>query len=133
MKRILTLSILLSISAFSFVQAQPASNDSRATSQENLCKLVTSNIDADGTVYCGSAEQWAEFDRRAALINDGVTCRWANTTRERCMTADQWVIAERRARDIAQAASMGWEARSVSTTMGSTPADIEATNFAMGR
>ncbi len=51
-------------------------------------------------VVCGSAAQWAEFDRRAEFINSGVTCRWVRTPRELCMFPEQWARFDSRRREF---------------------------------
>lgn len=71
------------------------------------CRTVI--VGTSGDVACGSAEQWAEFDRRAALINAGVTCRWARTANELCLTEEQWEVYARRTQNYADAQRMGVE------------------------
>lgn len=75
--------------------------DAQAAGQ--TCKLVQSGDDPEGTVVCGDAAQWAEFDRRAAILNSGVICRWAPLSAERlCMTEAQWESYERQIRNLAE-------------------------------
>ena len=88
-----------------------------ATGQTSCRKLITPGEEAD-PVLCGTAEQWAEFDRRAALINAGVTCRKLPT--EVCLTAEQWKTLDRRSWNLAEAQRMGVEGRRDAERMGQT-------------
>lgn len=50
---------------------------------------------------CGTPEQWAELDRRLALVEAGVTCREmltgssSNVYKTLCYTPEQWAEFER--------------------------------------
>ena len=133
--KILPVTLFISMSAIGIAGAQPAAGSVTSPAEpESTCRRVISEQDQGGTVYCGTEEQWAEFDRRVELINAGVTCRYAYTAYERCMTAKQWKVFDRRQRGISDALGMGREASSgtyTGMTMLGTPADIEASNNAM--
>jgi hypothetical protein len=53
------------------------------------CRNVAS---PDGTIrsYCGSPEQWAEFDSRMAQVDQGLSCRRSRTSQPLCLFAKQW-------------------------------------------
>jgi beta-lactamase regulating signal transducer with metallopeptidase domain len=91
----------------------PAQPDAPAPADEaTTCRRIVKPAEDAGQVLCGTADQWAEFDRRVALINEGVICRWAPTRRGQvCMTEEQWRVADRRERNFHDAARMGMETR----------------------
>jgi len=71
--------------------------DTANTDEELTCRQIIKEGAREEQVYCGTEEQWAEFDRRVELINAGVTCRWARTPRELCMNTEQWKVYDRQA------------------------------------
>jgi hypothetical protein len=85
--------------------APPASQTGLQLRADASCRELSAP-DGKTQKYCGSAEQWAEFDRRIALIQAGVTCRWANTSHELCLNASQWKTYELRRSSVSDAASM---------------------------
>ncbi|HTQ99365.1 MAG TPA: hypothetical protein VMH83_05225 [Candidatus Acidoferrum sp.] len=74
-----------------------------APAAEAICRQVTTTTDGirKEQNYCGTAAQWAEFDRRTSLMNAGVTCRNARTEQELCMTAQEWQKYDHRRSDLA--------------------------------
>ena len=71
-------------------------NVAAAQAAGDTCRMLPGQNGEPDQVYCGNAEQWAELDRRAALINAGVTCRFARTPQEVCLPDDQWEEYDRR-------------------------------------
>jgi len=87
--------ILLSSVICSSAFAEENSNTVN-TGKSLICRQIIENGVKNEQVYCGTEEQWAELDRRAKLINAGITCRWDRTPRELCMNSKQWKEYDRR-------------------------------------
>jgi hypothetical protein len=104
--KVLLLAMLVSMSAFS--HADPAPGDTPAPAQKSCRKVITQQ-NKEGAVMCGTAEQWAELDRRVAAMNAGVTCRQPKTPNELCMNAEQWKQYDKQARDRLEAGRIGME------------------------
>jgi hypothetical protein len=82
--------------------------------------VTTQGIDEAQTV-CGTAEEWAEFDRRVAEINASVTCRRTPTRSEPvCYTAEQWERYDRAVRAQRDAERMGEAARAAAASNANT-------------
>lgn len=45
--------------------------------------------------YCGSAQQWAQFDKTMAQSNNGVSCRQGKRPQEVCLFTAQWQYVDR--------------------------------------
>ena len=78
----------VALSAAGCAGVAPASRKVAEFPNAAVCHKVTTNKRT--AVYCGSAYQWVELNRRVAWINAGVTCRWAKSSRETCLSAEQW-------------------------------------------
>ena len=78
----------VALSAAGCAGVAPASRKVAEFPNAAVCHKVTTNKRT--AVYCGSAYQWVELNRRVAWINAGVTCRWARSSRETCLSAEQW-------------------------------------------
>lgn len=89
------------------VTAPPGASTTITQPAEQTCRQISAPGSKEGRVYCGTSVQWAEVDRRTALINAGVTCRSMPMEREVCMNAEQWKIYDRRTRDHYQLTTMG--------------------------
>ena len=101
---LLMLSIIMSYAVLAETPATVTGPD-----EELTCRKIIDENTPQGQVYCGTPEQWVELDRRIALMNKGMTCRWPDTPREACMTVAEWEKYDRRVRDIQETARMGWE------------------------
>ena len=117
---ILSFAVQIGLSAviYSNVLAETIS-DSANSKEELTCRQIIVNGVEKEQVYCGTEKQWAEYDRRAKLINAGVTCRWARTPRELCMNSEQWMKFDLRVRATPMGKVDGGWAERESTRMSS--------------
>jgi hypothetical protein len=95
--------VSLSFAAFAALAVALAGCAAAPSAGDTTCRRINAPDDEENPLYCGNAREWAEFDRRAAMINAGVTCRKEPVVGELCMTADQWKKYRLRASDMAQA------------------------------
>jgi hypothetical protein len=72
--------LVLSLSSWTHGAEEPA------TAVEKTCRHMVSGSEA-GKTYCGTVEQWAEFDRRVALANLEAACRSVSGRNESCIAA----------------------------------------------
>lgn len=86
-----------------------------AASDDVTCHTVTTAGKAQP--YCGTPQQWQEFERRAAVLNTEFTCRMSWLQGRQCMTAAQWKQQERLIEDRYQAVHMGDMARDAAAQM----------------
>ena len=68
---------------------------------DTTCHVVTLPQGSVGKdkVYCGTSDQWSEFERRGALVNVSMICREVaglRTGKGLCMTADNWKAFQQR-------------------------------------
>ena len=92
---LITLAAVFGLSAMGCATMTPPGSQKQAQSTaQSSCRKVAS---PDGKVhsYCGSAEQWAEFDARTAKVDQGLSCRNVDTSRALCLYAKQWKYADR--------------------------------------
>jgi hypothetical protein len=122
MQRLTTFALVAAIALSTFGCAtQPVPTASiQPQSADTTCRKV--QPPRKEAVLCGTPAQWAEFDRRAALINAGVTCKFARTPQELCLTAAQWKEREFRLRLATQAANMGATSEGNVARVGATSA-----------
>jgi hypothetical protein len=90
----IALAAVFGLTAFGCATVTPPTSQHQASSADTSCRNVAS---PDGKVqsYCGTAEQWAEFDSSIAKVDQGLSCRNVNTSRALCLYAKQWKYANR--------------------------------------
>ena len=91
----------LAVAGCATVQPPPGTQIQAQASADPACRKVV----ASGTeqLYCGTPEQWREFDRRVALVNAGVRCRKSASGPQMCLTAKQWDAFDRKVAEEWQA------------------------------
>jgi hypothetical protein len=84
---------LIGLAAIGCATVTPSTPQDQASTAQSSCRKVAS---PDATIhsYCGTAEQWAEFDARTAQVDQGLSCRNVNTSHALCLYAKQWKYAD---------------------------------------
>ena len=111
----LALALLVALSGLGCATAPTgAAHDAAQSLADSSCRNVPS-LTQPGKVesLCGSAAEWAEFDRRVAELEQGFSCRPVKDSPPLCLFARQWEEVDRRnaRRAGGQPAGFGDEAR----------------------
>ncbi len=102
-----------------------------AAAADVTCHNVSSN--GRSTAYCGTAAQWQEMNRRIALRDAGVTCRFAHTPNEVCMSQEEWKRLKRLGLEPAPTAAYGSYATQVeNSARARLPRELVASAGAIG-
>ena len=96
----LLVTVCLSVIGCATVKPPDTRIQTQATADPGCRKVMASGKEQ---LLCGTPEQWAEFDRRAALVNAGVSCRKTATAGRMCLTAKQWDAFDRKVAEEWQA------------------------------
>ena len=74
MKRhdLIALAVLVGLTGFGCATVTPTTSHNQAQSTAQSCRTVASP-DAKLNSYCGTAEQWAEFDAQIAQVDQGLS------------------------------------------------------------
>jgi hypothetical protein len=116
-----SLTALVVLLAAGCAGAPPAAEPLAQASGETTCRAMVLPGAEEETTLCGTAEQWVELERRVALIEAGVTCRWAPTpSQELCYTEAQWEQHDRQLRNQREAERMGEQARAAASAASSS-------------
>ena len=104
----LSIGILVALSINAYADPPAVSTTTPGAKEISCRKLIV--LGEEKGVYCGNTDQWEEFDRRAALINDGLICRRISPglPRQACMKPEQWKAYDRRVRNYHDSLRMGW-------------------------
>jgi len=91
----IALAVLVGLTGFGCATVTPTTSQNHAQSTGQSCRTVASP-DAKLNSYCGTTEQWSEFDARIAQVEQGLSCRDVGTPKALCLYAKQWKYADRR-------------------------------------
>ena len=92
--------VCLSVIGCATVKAPGTQIQTQASADPDCRKVLSSGKEQ---LYCGTPEQWQEFERRVALVNAGASCRKTETATRMCLTAKQWDVFDRKVAEEWQA------------------------------